>query len=385
MHVLQRAAQLSHPAEHGELGEGEAGGLPPRDGLLNVAARGELHHDVQIALVLEGAVVHDDVWMRERREDADLVLHLGELDPRHLLHPHLLAYDQMAGAAVAEEHRRAEGTLPECLHLLVLAIDHRGVLLVRVGRVVPDKPEAEAWEGALALPMRLRDDHHPVGRAALRLVAARLLDGGGRHRVELAVDSELRGQAFLRNLLRRCHLDILRRPLRGHRRRRRTVRRHGFEVRRRGSVGYHPRLCRSAVTCWRYVIYRVGEPLQGLHPCGWRGPVCGRSDRAEGQKVRVCGWNLRVGGWKVRTVWPASEGRRRPFLAGRLVLSGREVQSIVSHRFRWKPGQMVRQRRFIAPPFRPWATLPLDRARKALQHRQRRRRIIATRGHDVAC
>eukprot|EP00964_Phaeocystis_antarctica_P108011 scaffold72664_cov57-Phaeocystis_antarctica.AAC.3 len=331
----------------------------------------------------------------------------------------------MAGAAVAEEHRRAEGTLPECLHLLVLAIDHRGVLLVRVGRVVPDKPEAEAWEGALALPMRLRDDHHPVGRAALRLVAARLLDGGGRHRVELAVDSELRGQAFLRKLLRRCHLDILRRPLRGHRRRRRIGRRHGFEVRRRGplggpgahrtgahrtshaahhrphhmrraavhgrqgtpgvSVGYHPRLCRSAVTCWRYVIYRVGEPLQGLHPCGWRGPVCGRSDRAEGRKVRVCGWNLRVGGWKVRTVWPASEGRRRPFLAGRLVLSGREVQSIVSHRFRWKPGQMVRQRRFIAPPFRPWATLPLDRARKALQHRQRRRRIIATRGHDVAC
>eukprot|EP00964_Phaeocystis_antarctica_P087334 scaffold55400_cov59-Phaeocystis_antarctica.AAC.1 len=52
MHVLQRAAQLSHPAEHGELGEGEAGGLPPLDGLLDVASRGELHHDVQIALVL---------------------------------------------------------------------------------------------------------------------------------------------------------------------------------------------------------------------------------------------------------------------------------------------------------------------------------------------
>ena len=129
MHVLQRAAQLSHPTEHGELGEGEAGGLPPLDGLLDVAARGELHHDVEIALVLwaavpwcvagkgpppapcplppvpapssvprphpcplppassalcflrmshlEGAVVHDDVWMRERREDADFVLHLG--------------------------------------------------------------------------------------------------------------------------------------------------------------------------------------------------------------------------------------------------------------------------------------------------------------------
>eukprot|EP00964_Phaeocystis_antarctica_P058254 scaffold34547_cov51-Phaeocystis_antarctica.AAC.1 len=131
--------------------------------------------------------------------------HLRELGPRHLLHPHLLAYDQMAGAAVAEEHRCAEGTLSECLHLLVLAIDHRGVLLGRVGRVVPDEPEAEGWEGALALPIPLWDDCHPVGRAALRRqVAARLLDGSERHRVELAVPSVLRGQALLWKLRTRC-------------------------------------------------------------------------------------------------------------------------------------------------------------------------------------
>ena len=57
VHVLQRAAQLPQPAEHGELGERDAGGLPLLDGLLDVPARGELHHDVEVALGLRAAAV----------------------------------------------------------------------------------------------------------------------------------------------------------------------------------------------------------------------------------------------------------------------------------------------------------------------------------------
>ena len=53
VHVLQRAAQLLQPADHRELCEGEARGLPPLDRLLHIAARGELHHDVELALGLE--------------------------------------------------------------------------------------------------------------------------------------------------------------------------------------------------------------------------------------------------------------------------------------------------------------------------------------------
>eukprot|EP00964_Phaeocystis_antarctica_P001939 scaffold1007_cov61-Phaeocystis_antarctica.AAC.10 len=46
--------------------------------------------------------------------------HLREVIARHLLHHHLLAHDHVTGAAVAEEHRCAEGALSDRLDSLVL-------------------------------------------------------------------------------------------------------------------------------------------------------------------------------------------------------------------------------------------------------------------------
>jgi len=46
--------------------------------------------------------------------------HLREVVARHLLHHHLLAHYHVTGAAVAEEHRRAEGALSDVLDLLIL-------------------------------------------------------------------------------------------------------------------------------------------------------------------------------------------------------------------------------------------------------------------------
>ena len=54
VHVLQRAAKLAEPVDHGELGEGRAilRLLPLLDCALDVAARSVLHHDIELALGL---------------------------------------------------------------------------------------------------------------------------------------------------------------------------------------------------------------------------------------------------------------------------------------------------------------------------------------------
>ena len=60
VHVLQRAAQLLEPAEHGELGEERAIGLAPFNRSFDAAMRGKLHHDVELALRLRAAVVRGE-------------------------------------------------------------------------------------------------------------------------------------------------------------------------------------------------------------------------------------------------------------------------------------------------------------------------------------
>ena len=107
VHVLERADQLLQPLADERRREAVAARGALLDLLLEGAAARVLHKDMQRVGVLEGGEVLDDVRVPHRREQADLVLELGEVGAAQRVEPHLLRHHLVA-ALRAQQHDDAE-------------------------------------------------------------------------------------------------------------------------------------------------------------------------------------------------------------------------------------------------------------------------------------